>query len=93
MDQHERADRLNALVNEADSLAESLRSADGETGSKRRDAHRLREVLGVALVLAEGVAKDAGNDSMLTLETRDDTGKVRYRVVLDESDFAELNPS
>lgn len=92
MTNDDRADRLESLIREAESLAESLREADRASEREQRDTHRLREVLGVALVLSEGAAKDAGNDSMLTLETSDGT-KVRYRVILDESEIAELNPS
>lgn len=93
MTDDERADRLEALVSEADSLVSALRDPDDATERTQETVHRLREVLGVALVLAEGVARDAGDGSMLTLETSDGSGEVRYRVILDESEIAELNPS
>ncbi len=89
----ERADRLHTLVSEAQSLAESFCEADGETERGQQDVARLREVLGVALVLAEGAARDAGDGSMLTLETSDEAGNVRYRIILDEPEISGLNPS
>ena len=90
MNTDKRAAQLEELAHEAESLAASIRASDGSTERQRRDAHRLREVFGVALVLSEGLATAEGNSSMLTIDTG--TGEVRYTVALDETEIMDISP-
>jgi hypothetical protein len=87
------AQRLSDLAREAESLAESIRTEDDLPERRARDAHRLREVLGVALILSDRLARAHDRDRMLVLDDRGDgTGHVRFSVALDESQIVDINP-
>lgn len=88
------AERLSDLASRAESIAEEIQAAGDEVPERtRRHAHRLREVLGVALILSDRLARRAGNDRMVLLEDRGDgTGEARFTVALDESSIAEIRP-
>jgi hypothetical protein len=81
------AKRISDLASEAESLAESVRAAEEDLPDRtRRDAHRLREVLGTALILSDRLARENGNDRMIMLEDRGDgTGRASFAVNLDDS--------
>lgn len=91
MNSDRRAAQLEGLAREAESLAASIRENDDATERRRRDAHRLREIFGVALVLSEGLATEEGNGSMLTIDG--ETGRVCYTVALDEAEIADVTTS
>ena len=83
------ASRLSRLASDAESLAETIRSGtEAPPDRTRRRAHRLRETLGVALVLSEMLARETGNGPMVEMGGRPDgTGEVRFVVDLDEADL------
>jgi hypothetical protein len=87
---HSLADRLSRLASEAQALAETIRDGDGPEGRTRRHAHRLRTHLGVALVLAERLAQQTGNDRMVTMNDHGDTGTVCYEIALDETEILDV---
>ena len=77
--------QLEALAEDARDLAHSIRTT-GEMprGQAQQHAHQLRETLGVALVLAERLARQQGTDRMVEISRHlDGTGEVRYEISLD----------
>jgi hypothetical protein len=76
-------DQIARLLDDADELVSAL--DDGPDGRRRRDAHRLRETIGVLLVLSERLARDEGSGSMVTLDDNGDgTGTASFTVSLDD---------
>jgi hypothetical protein len=77
--------QLEALAEDARDLAHSIRTTgDMPRGQAQQHAHQLRETLGVALVLAERLNRQQGNDQMVVISRHPDgTGEVRYEISLD----------
>jgi uncharacterized membrane protein YccC len=82
-------DQLAGLLDEARGLLDAIREGEADNRARRR-AHGLRETLGVALILSERLARDAGNDEMVQLERSGHGGRVSFSVDLD-SDEWDLN--
>lgn len=83
------ASRISKLASDAESLADTIRSG-GEAPPERtrRQAHQLRETLGVALILSEMLARETGNGPMVKVNGRPDgTGEARFALNLDEVDL------
>lgn len=80
------ADRIDGLLNEARGLLDAIREGEADDRTRRR-AHRLRETLGVALILSEHLARDAGNGPMVELEATADGGRVAFSVDLDGDEW------
>jgi hypothetical protein len=79
-------DRIDGLLDDAADLMEAIREGEGGDRARRR-AHRLRETLGVALILSERLAREKGNDVMVQLEAVADGGRASFSVDLDSSDW------
>lgn len=91
MDEITLASRLSDLATEAEQIANTIYlNEDVPAERTRRNAHRLRETFGVALMLSERLARQAGNGPMVEMRGRaDGTGEARFVVDLGE---AELGP-
>jgi len=63
------AQRLSDLAREAESLAESIRTEDDLPERRARDAHRLGEVIGVALILSDRLARSHDRDRACPLQS------------------------
>jgi len=80
----DRATRLLSDVKDAAAGAPDART--------RRRAHELRQTAAVLLILTERLAREYGNDSMVTLDTRaDGTGRACYTVDLEGTDPLSAN--
>lgn len=92
MDNNQFASRLSDLASRAEYLANTIYSGEDTPDERmRRDAHDLRETLGLALVLAERLARDHGNRRMVTLDEKgDDTGEARYQIALNDPEIADV---
>jgi hypothetical protein len=68
------AARLSKIVGDAESLAETIRTQKDPPLPERtrRRAHRLRETLGVALIMSEMLARETGNGPMVEMRGRPD---------------------
>jgi len=77
--------QLEALVEDARDLAHTIASTDDMPHIQaQQHSHQLRETLGVALILAERLNRQQGNDQMITISRHPDgTGEVRYEISLD----------
>lgn len=84
------ADRLSRLARDAEDLANSIRNGNEPDERLRRYAHQLRQHFGVGLVLAEDLARQSGNGSMLTIDDRGDVGRMSYEIALNESEIADV---
>jgi hypothetical protein len=83
------ADQIDRLLADAQALASAL--DDGPDGRTKRRAHRLRETVGVLLILSERLARDEGNERMVTLDNHGDgTGAASFTVSLDDGIDAVL---
>jgi hypothetical protein len=80
------AEHIDGLLDEARGLLDAIREGEADDRARRR-AHRLRETLGVALILSERLARDAGNDAMVRLEATADGGRVAFSVDLDSDEW------
>ena len=86
------AAQLSKIVGDAESLAETIRTQKDPPLPERtrRRAHRLRETLGVALIMSEMLARETGNGPMVEMRGRPDgAGEARFVVDLDG---VELEP-
>ena len=80
-------EQLDRLLEDAQRLLRDVDDATEDTpeGRTRRRTHELRQTLGVLLILSERLARDEGNDSMLTLDRNGDgTGTAAFTVNLDD---------
>jgi len=86
------AGRLSDLASKAEYLANKIYlDEDAPDKRTRHLSHRLRETLGVALVLSERLARENGNDSMVTLSDQGDgPQEARFAVALDETEITDL---
>jgi hypothetical protein len=83
------ADQIDRLLADAQALASAL--DDGPDGRRKRRAHRLRETAGVLLILSERLARQTGNERMVTLDNHGDgTGTASVTVSLDDGIDAVL---
>jgi len=91
METEQLADRLSDLASRAEYLANTIYLGEDTPDERmRRDAHDLRETLGLALVLAERLAREHGNLRMVeTTELDDGTGEASFAVNLDDMDALE----
>ena len=92
METEQLANRLSDLASRAEYLANTIHLGEDTSDERmRRDAHDLRETLGLALVLAERLAREHGNLRMVTLGERDEgTSEARYQVALGDLEIAGL---
>lgn len=92
MDTEQLADRLSGLASRAEHLANTIYVGEDISDERmRRDARDLRETLGIALVLAERLAREHGNLRMVTLDEQDeDIGEAHFEVALDDPEIAGL---
>jgi len=83
-------EQLDRLLEDAQRLLRDVDDATEDTPDERtrRRTHELRQTLGVLVVLSERLARDTGNDSMVTLDR--DTGAVSFTVALDDGLDVEL---
>lgn len=88
MDGPSLASRLSDLTSEAEYLANTIYlNEDIPAERTRRHTHRLREILGVALVLSERLARKNGNGKMVQFSERPDgTGEASFEVNLNDLD-------
>lgn len=88
MDEPTLASRLSDLASEAERLANTIYlDEDVPAERTRRHAHRLRETLGIALVLSERLARQNGSGHMVEFSQRPDgTGEASFAVNLEELD-------
>ena len=87
MDQSE---TLANLLRKAQDLLRDVQdgSSDDETERTRRRAHRLRETLGVALIVSERFAQQHENGSMIELDSHGDgTGTASFTVDLSSAEL------
>ena len=77
-------EQLDRLLEDAQRLLRDVDDATEDTPDQRtrRRTHELRQTLGVLLILSERLARDEGNDSMVTLDR--DTGTASFTVNLDD---------
>ena len=87
--EHEQAmpdtEQINRLLNDAAELVQAVDDATEDTPDERtrRRTHELRQTVGVLLILSERLARDTGNDSMVTLDRNGDgTGTASFTVNL-----------
>jgi len=92
METEELANRLSDLASRAEYLANTIYLGEDTPDERmRRDAQDLRETLGLALVLAERLAREHGNLHMVTLDEQDaDTAEARFEVALDDPEIADI---
>lgn len=92
METEQLANRLSDLASRAEYLANTIYLGEDTPDERmRRDAHDLRETLGLALVLAERLAREHGNRRMVTFDERDDnTGEARFQIALDDPEITDL---
>ena len=92
MSTRDRLDSIRDLLQGAADLEKAIREGiqDENTPNERtrRRAHRLRETLGVALVLSERLTREFGNGEMVRLEPSDEgTGQASFSIVLDDRPY------
>jgi hypothetical protein len=76
--------QIGRILEDANDLADAL-SDDAPDGRTARDTHRLRETVGVLLILSERLARDEGNERLVTLDNHGDgTGTASFTVSLDD---------
>ena len=86
-------EQINRLLNDAAELVQAVDDATEDTPDERtkRRTHDLRQTLGVLLILSERLARDTGNDSLVTLDGNGDgTGTASFTVALDDGVGATL---
>ena len=83
--------QLEALAADARDLADTIRTTDDmPRGQAQQHSHQLRETLGVALVLAERLNRQQGNDQMVEItEQPDGIGEVRYEISVDPTSVVQ----
>lgn len=91
MDEQTFAERISRLASEAERLANTIYlDEDVPAERTRRHTHRLRETLGVALVISERLARQNGNGHMVEFSQRPDgAGEASFAVNLDDLDILE----
>jgi len=69
-------------------LPGAVQDEPGNTNARMgRRAHELRQTVAVLLILCEGLARETGNDLMVTLDTNPDgTGRASFTAQLDHID-------
>ena len=80
-------EQIDRLLTDAAELVQAVDDATEDTpdARTRRRTHELRQTLGVLMILSERLARDEGNDSMLTLDRNGDgTGTAAFTVNLDD---------
>ena len=80
-------DKIGRLLNDAADLLRDVDDGTEDTPDERtrRRTHELRQTLGVLLILSERLARDEGNDSLVTLDNHGDgTGTAAFTVALDD---------
>jgi hypothetical protein len=76
--------QIDQLLDDARELVSAL-DDDGPDGRTARDTHRLRETVGVLLILSERLARQTGNERLVTLDDNGDgTGTASFTVSLDD---------
>jgi hypothetical protein len=78
--------QIGGLLDDARDLLEAIREGKEDDRARRR-AHRLRETIGVALILSERFARDVGNDEMVKLERVADGGRASFSVDLNSDEW------
>ncbi len=85
-----RIEKLSDLARRMHNLTETIQDGSDVEERTRHLAHELRTRLGVALILAEGLARDEGNKSMVAVEENGTTGHISYDIALGET-LSETN--
>lgn len=85
-----RIEKLSDLARRMHNLTETIQDGSDVEERTRHLAHELRTRLGVALILAEGLARDEGNKSMVAVEEDGTTGHISYDIALGET-LSETN--
>lgn len=84
--------RISTLASKAGHLANKIYlDEDAIDEEIRNHTHSLREILGIALVLSERLARENDNESMVTLRDQGKgPGEARFPVALDEMGVDDL---
>ena len=90
----DRPEQIARLLERTTRLLEDVTAAREDTPDERtaRRTHQLREHAAALLILCEGLARETGNDPMVTLEARPDgTGRACYAVELENTGALSAN--